>query len=257
MKEVCLKTRGFALEATTPPEGAVEIALKAEEAGYASMWSNDLPHADGVRLALAIVASTSSIDVGVGVIALDRRPPPEVEKAIETADRARLILGVGAGFSERPLDVVRNGVAELRERIPSVRIAIAAMGPKMCQLGGGLGDVILLNWMTPERISWARALIERGAEGRDVMPRVAAYVRIAIGPSAAAELLEAENHYRQMPHYARHFEAMGAEPGRVGIVENHTASIKAYEAVLDDVIIRPLGDNPEQVLELMAPRTDG
>ncbi|MEA2433396.1 MAG: hypothetical protein QOG54_853 [Actinomycetota bacterium] len=129
---------------------------------------------------------------------------------------------------------------------------MAAMGPKMCRLAGELGDVVLLNWMTPERIAWARLQIEEGARARNVVPRIAAYVRVAAGAGANDELFEAESHYRQLPHYARHFDAMGAAPGTVGITSDHVERIRDYEAVLDETIVRPLGDVAE-ILDLMAP----
>jgi alkanesulfonate monooxygenase SsuD/methylene tetrahydromethanopterin reductase-like flavin-dependent oxidoreductase (luciferase family) len=245
--------RGFAIEATTPAERAQGLARDAEGAGYASIWSNDLPHADGLSLALTMGSVTSSIDTGVGVIPLDRRPPADIESALHGADLARLVLGIGAGFSEHPLAIVKGGVGELRAKVRPARLAIAAMGPQMCRLAGRLGDMVLLNWMTPERIAWARRLIDDGARDRSEKPRIAAYVRVAAGPGAEELLREAESHYRQMPHYARHFDAMGAEPGRVGISHDHANAIKAYEAVLDDVMIRPLGPNIEEILQLMSP----
>ena len=54
------------------------------------------------------------------MIALDRTPPEEIAADIERLglDPARLWLGVGAGFSEKPLTRMREALPELRERLP-------------------------------------------------------------------------------------------------------------------------------------------
>ena len=99
------------------------------------------------------------------VIALDRTPPEEIAADVERLglDPARLWLGVGAGFSERPLTRMRESLPELRETLPGVRLVLAAMGPKMCALAGASYDGAFFNWMTPEFAAGARDQVEAGA----------------------------------------------------------------------------------------------
>ena len=99
------------------------------------------------------------------VIALDRTPPEAIAADIERLglDPARLWLGVGAGFSEKPLTRMRESLPELRERLPGVRLVLAAMGPKMCALAGAAYDGAFFNWMTPEFAAGARTKVEAGA----------------------------------------------------------------------------------------------
>ena len=118
------------------------------------------------------------IDLGVAVIALDRTPPEAIAADIERLglDPARLWLGVGAGFSEKPLTRMRESLPELRERLPGVRLVLAAMGPKMCALAGAEFDGAFFNWMTPEFAAGAREKVEAGAaRGR---PRHPARLRL-------------------------------------------------------------------------------
>ena len=107
------------------------------------------------------------LDLGVAVIALDRTPPETIAADIERLglDPARLWLGVGAGFSEKPLTRMRESLPELRERLPGVRLVLAAMGPKMCALAGAEFDGVFFNWMTPEFAAGARE------QGRGRRPR--------------------------------------------------------------------------------------
>ena len=119
------------------------------------------------------------------MIALDRHGPGEIAADIERLglDRERLWLGVGAGFTKKPLTAMREALPELREALPGVRLVLAAMGPKMCALAGASYDGAFFNWMTPEFAAGAREHVEAGAAeaGREPPP-VFGYVRTAVGP---------------------------------------------------------------------------
>ena len=77
-----------------------------------------------------------AIDLGVAVIALDRHGPEAIaEKIAELGlPRERLWIGVGAGFSAKPLTAMREALPQLRDALGDVRLVLAAMGPKMCAL---------------------------------------------------------------------------------------------------------------------------
>ena len=80
-------------------------------------------------------------------------------------DRWGLAAGVRrAGFGEKPLTRMREALPELRERLPGVRLVLAAMGPKMCELAGAAYDGAFFNWMTPEFAAGARTKVEAGAD---------------------------------------------------------------------------------------------
>ena len=130
----------------------------AQELGYTSMWSNDHPGAKGLETLAAFAEGADRLELGVAVIALDRHQPAEIAAEIERLglDRERLWLGVGAGFSEKPLTTMREALPELREALPGVRLVLAAMGPKMCALAGAAYDGVFFNWMTPEFAAAAR-----------------------------------------------------------------------------------------------------
>jgi alkanesulfonate monooxygenase SsuD/methylene tetrahydromethanopterin reductase-like flavin-dependent oxidoreductase (luciferase family) len=241
--------RGLGIAAGLDGEVAGELALLCEGLGYRSMWSNDHPGASGLETASAFHEATPAMEVGIAVLALDRHDPDGIAAKAddEGLDPGRLWVGIGAGFTTRPLGVVRDGLAELRRALPaSARIAVAAMGPKMCALAGAEADGVFLNWMTPERAAWARDRVREGAEqaGRDETPTVFGYVRVAVGEDAAERLEKEESFYRQLHHgYIRHFESLGAKPGTVGVAAPDAAAVREqlaqYEAI-DHVVVRAL-----------------
>ena len=145
-------SRGFGVTAGVDPAIASPLAARCQELGYASLWSNDHPGAKGLETLAAYAEGADRIELGVAVIALDRQFPEEIAADIDRLrlDGSRLWLGLGAGFSERPLTTMREALPHLREALPGVRLVLAAMGPKMSAFGGAEWDGVFFNWMTPE-----------------------------------------------------------------------------------------------------------
>lgn len=239
--------RGFGVAAGLDPEVARPLAARCAELGYASMWSNDHPGAKGLETLAEFAAAAPGIELGVAVIALDRTPPEAIAADLERLglDPSRLWLGVGAGFSERPRTRMRESLPELRERLPGVRLVLAAMGPRMCALAGASYDGAFFNWMTPEFAAGARAQVEAGAReaGREAPP-VFGYVRTAVGPDAAQRLAKEESFYRDLHDgYRNHFARLDQPEGTVGVAAPDPAAaqqaLAAYTA-LDTIVVRGL-----------------
>jgi alkanesulfonate monooxygenase SsuD/methylene tetrahydromethanopterin reductase-like flavin-dependent oxidoreductase (luciferase family) len=257
--------RGFGVAAGLDPSVARPLAERCAELGYASIWSNDHPGAKGLETLAEFGVAAPGLDLGVAVIALDRTPPETIAADVErlSLDPARLWLGVGAGFGERPLTRMREALPELREALPGVRLVLAAMGPKMCELAGGAYDGAFFNWMTPEFAVGAREQVKAGANGAGrEPPPIFGYVRTAVGPDAAARLAKEESFYRDLHDgYRNHFARLGAEPeGTVGVAASDSADaqsqLSAYTA-LDTIVVRGLAsatvDAMTAVAEAAAP----
>ena len=241
------KGRGFGVAAGLDPEVARPLAERCAELGYDSIWSNDHPGAKGLDTLAEFGGAVSGLDLGVAVIALDRTPPETIAADVERLDLdpARLWLGVGAGFAEKPLTRMREALPELREKLPGVRLVLAAMGPKMCELAGASYDGAFFNWMTPEFATGARAKVEAGAAeaGRETPP-IFGYVRTAVGPDSTARLAKEESFYRDLHDgYRNHFARLSAPEGTVGVVaadaDEAQSQLAAY-AALDTIVVRGL-----------------
>jgi alkanesulfonate monooxygenase SsuD/methylene tetrahydromethanopterin reductase-like flavin-dependent oxidoreductase (luciferase family) len=240
-------SRGFGVTAGLDPQIASPLAARCQELGYASMWSNDHPGAKGLETLAAYARGTDRVDLGVAVIALDRQSPEEIAADMERLelDRERLWLGVGAGFTEKPLTTMRDALPRLREVLPGVRLVLAAMGPRMSAFGGAEWDGVFVNWMTPEYAARTRERVEEGARGagRD-NPPVFGYVRTAVGADAEERLAKDESFYRDMHEgYRKNFERQGAPEGTVGVAAENAGEaqeeLSRYRA-LDTVVVRAL-----------------
>jgi alkanesulfonate monooxygenase SsuD/methylene tetrahydromethanopterin reductase-like flavin-dependent oxidoreductase (luciferase family) len=252
-------SRGFGVAAGLDAEVARPLAARCAELGYDSVWSNDHPGAKGLETLAEFAAAAPALDLGVAVIALDRQPPAEIAADIERVgvDPAKLWLGVGAGFSKRPLTKMRESLPQLRQALPGVRLVLAAMGPKMCALAGAEFDGVFFNWMTPGFAAGAREQVEAGAREADrPAPPVFGYVRTAVGPDAAERLAKEESFYRDLHKgYRDHFDRLGEPEGTVGVAaadrDEAQSQLGEYQA-LDTIVVRGLASAKVEAMSAVA-----
>ncbi len=138
-----------------------------------------------------------------------------------------------------------------------MRLVLAAMGPKMCRLGGSSYDGVFFNWMTPEFAASARLNVESGAADvpRDPPP-VLGYVRTAVGEDARERLAKEESFYRDLHDgYRNHFDRLGEPEGTVGVAaadrEEAQRLLGAYEA-LDVTVVRGLASGHVEAMTTVA-----
>ena len=94
------------------PEVVTRYAIRAEELGFAGLWSLDsVPGSatsrvallDGLHLLTSAAAVTDTISLGIAVIVLAARNVPQLARELATIDRlsgGRVIVGVGVGRKE-------------------------------------------------------------------------------------------------------------------------------------------------------------
>jgi alkanesulfonate monooxygenase SsuD/methylene tetrahydromethanopterin reductase-like flavin-dependent oxidoreductase (luciferase family) len=252
-------SRGFGVAAGLDPEVAAPLAARCAELGYHSMWSNDHPAAHGLDTVAVFAEAAPQLELGVAVMALDRHEPASIAAKLDELglDRERLWIGIGAGFSAKPLTKMRDALPELRRTLPGVRLVLAAMGPKMSALAGAGFDGAFFNWMTPEFAAGARDHVQSGAgdAGREPPP-VFGYVRTAVGEDATERLAKEESFYRDLHDgYRNHFARLGERPGTVGVAvpdrDAAQAELARYEA-LDVIVVRSLASATLEAMSALA-----
>jgi alkanesulfonate monooxygenase SsuD/methylene tetrahydromethanopterin reductase-like flavin-dependent oxidoreductase (luciferase family) len=244
--------RGLGITAGIDPGLARDLAGRCADLGYHSLWSNDEPTAPGLDTLAQFAAVAPRLELGVGVLPLDRHPPVRIAAEIARLelDPAKLWVGVGSGQLISPIAAMRAAVVELRRLLPEgTRLVVAAMRPQMCRTGGAVADAVLLNWMLPAHAAVARRWVHEGAEqaGR-VAPLVASYIRVAVGPDSLRRLRDDETRYRTINSaHRRHFDAMNVPLGSVGVAASGRPEVlKAlapYHIALDLPIARVLAEH--------------
>ncbi|MGH2463556.1 MAG: LLM class flavin-dependent oxidoreductase [Candidatus Limnocylindria bacterium] len=225
-----------------------ELAVALDALGYEELWSNDVRGASGLDTLAAVADAAPRLRLAVGVMALSESSPAVIAERVAAARLAgnRLTVGVGSG-SGRALAAVRMGVTQLRRLLPEHAIGLAAVGPRMAVLGGAMADVVLLNWAGP-RLAWERRLaVEAGARGTGRQPpRMAGYVRVAVGPGADEQLAREQARYAGYGgSYRRVIEDQVARgESMVGIATEEPGGVAPalvpYRSALDTVVIRGL-----------------
>ena len=97
---------GFGVTGHLDEEVVRWLAPTVEEAGFRTLWFNDIPGGDSLARVHLAASLTSSIRVGTGVIPLDRRPATEILAEIKTlnlpADRLAQRRRKGAARLHQP-----------------------------------------------------------------------------------------------------------------------------------------------------------
>jgi alkanesulfonate monooxygenase SsuD/methylene tetrahydromethanopterin reductase-like flavin-dependent oxidoreductase (luciferase family) len=241
--------RGLGITAGLDAELARDLAVRCEHLEYHSLWSNDEPGSPGLETLAHLAAAGTQLELGVGALPIDRHQPIRIAADIDRLglDPAKLWIGIGSGQLRSPIETVQRAVAELRELLPdATRIAVAAMRPRLCRLGGAIADGVLVNWMLPTQAAKARRWVQEGAdEAGRAAPILASYVRVAVGLGAPQRLRDEEGYYRNVNEdHRRHFEAMDVPLGTVGVVASARSEVleglAPYHSTLDLPIARVL-----------------
>lgn len=219
------------------PHRIADIAASVHAHGFDGLWVNDTADGDALAALGAAAAGVAGLRLATGVLPIDRVPPDEILRRVERAglDPARLTIGIGAGsLRVGALDAVTSALETLRSALPTAHVVVGALGPKMRRLGAERGAGVLLNWLDP------RGAERQARELRAVSPgaHVALYVRTAVEPDAAPQVLAEAARYARIPAYARNFERLGIDPADTVILGGDAGRVADYRAGPDELVLR-------------------
>jgi len=205
-----------------PPERLRAVARAADETGLDELWLwEDCFREGGVATAVAALAWTERIRVGVGLLPVPLRNVALTAMEIATVDRLfpdRLRVGIGHGVQswmaqvgarvESPVTLLREYTTALRALLRGEQVSVhgryvhldgvaldwpppsptpvlvGTTGPRSLRLSGEVSDgTILTSSTTPDGGMQARRLMDEGraAAGRADAHPVVVYVETAVG----------------------------------------------------------------------------
>ena len=165
---------------SVPAGASGELAAELESLGYRALWIPEAWSREAFTSAGLLLAGTSRMVVATSIANIWARDAVAATNATRTLNAAyddRFLLGLGV--SHRPLVERLRGhsyespVAAMRDYLdamdqvpmfspegqhPFARV-IAALGPKMLELGATLADGVLPYLVTPEHTARARAIV--------------------------------------------------------------------------------------------------
>lgn len=159
-----------------------DLAPRARDLGYESVWTNASLEYDPVALCVAWHAA-SGLKTGISVVPIARNPAPVLALEARTAHEltgGTFTLGIGAGsITEKPIAAVRTYLGEVRTVAANVPLVVGALGPQMLRLAGRHAQGAALNWCTPAQVAWSR---EQAAPGTKMVD----YIRVCVDDDVAA-----------------------------------------------------------------------
>ena len=250
--------RGFGIDATVPPEVAVEVAAQVERSGYGSFWVNGNPPSGALDI-ITRVGRRTDLELGVGVFPLTEIPADDLVTEIRERDLPQERLWIGIGSSRKPgaLSEVRQGVHTLRAGL-DVLVATAAVGPRMTWLAGEIADAVVFTWWTVPEVARSRVVLSQAAAmATRQPPPVVSYIRCALLPGADDAVARRAEVYDSMPRYREVFERNGITAADTVVTGASRAElipgIEREESAVDVPVIRaiPAADTVEALAELV------
>jgi 5,10-methylenetetrahydromethanopterin reductase len=212
---------GLVLGSSMRPEHLIPVAAEADALGFDELWfSEDCFFTGGISAASAVLASTSHIQVGLGIVSAMLRHPALLAMEVATMAGAfpgRIAAGVGLGVPawlrqvgrspSSSLGAMTECVTALRRLLDGetlditggefhfenvalahppahpVPIHMGVSGPRMLQLSGELADGSILSVGGGAKyVTWARQQIDAGRSkaGRTAQHHVTAFALYAV-----------------------------------------------------------------------------
>ncbi len=209
----------------TAPDQLSKLALNVETLGYAALWLNESWGREALTGASLLLAPTSDLVVATGIANIWARDAVATVNAARTLNAAfgdRFVLGLGV--SHRPLverlrgHVYTAPVRAMREYLDAMDAApmhaaesghpyarvIAALGPKMLELGASRTDGVLPYLVTVEHTAGTRQLIGDAF--------LAVEQAVVLGQDRTEFLRRAHQHlehYTGLENYTNHWRRLG------------------------------------------------
>lgn len=146
------------------------MVQRLEDAGYRTLWTNEVIGADALVRASLWLAATNQVVVGTCIANMWARPPQTTHAAATQLSQAypgRFVLGLGVGYPEQAVSVgrefgspVATARAYLQELVePEYPRLLAANGPYMLATASAFADGALPAGATPAFTTQARAAL--------------------------------------------------------------------------------------------------
>jgi len=144
------------------------LAATLEQLGYSAIWIGGSPDGD-LQIAERLLGATRSITVGTGIVNIWKDDPATVARSfhrLESRFPNRFLLGIGVGHPEatseytKPYAALVHYLDELDlAQVPVSKRLLAALGPKVIQLGADRTAGVHPYLTTPEHTRRAREIL--------------------------------------------------------------------------------------------------
>ncbi len=235
------------LNLALPVRGFVDVAARAEAAGYDRLWVAEAGNNDAFGLLTAVALGTSTVGLATGVVPIYTRTPSlmaQCTATLQDVSGGRFTLGVGVSSKtiverwngvayDRPLGRIREYVEIVRRLLawekldfdgtyydvhgylllmhnpqPPSPIILGALNEQMRRVGGEVADGVCLNWIGAHAVTGALAHVQAGPRETSN----ACFVRVCVTDDVEAVRRWARREvmsYVTVPAYRKAFGVQG------------------------------------------------
>ena len=235
------------LNLALPVKGFVEVAQRAEAAGYDRLWAAEAGNNDAFGLLTAVALGTSTVGLATGVVPIYTRTPSlmaQCAATLQDVSDGRFTLGVGVSSKtiverwngvpyDKPLGRIKEYVEVVRRLLawekldhdgtyydvhgymllmntpsPPSPIILGALNEQMLKAGGEVADGVCLNWIGAHAVADALAQVKAGP--RETTNAV--FVRVCVTDDVASTRRWARREvmsYVTVPAYRKAFGVQG------------------------------------------------
>jgi probable F420-dependent oxidoreductase len=207
-----------------PAADVPDLAERAEAAGFGAYWKGESNSTDPLVLLSAIASRTSTIQLGTAIYHIYGRSPVTMgiqSATLQDLSGGRLLLGLGVanhaiaawhgGTFDRPLRRMREYIEVVKavargERVeyegeiqntgkafrlswkpsyPDLPVLVAGLGEQMTRMIGRIGEGVVLNMATPEKIREISERVRGAAQAAGRNPddvQIIAKARVSLHP---------------------------------------------------------------------------
>jgi len=267
------------------PSQAVEMAVRAEQLGFAGVWTSESGGPDGIAPLAAIAARTRRLRLGTAILPIANRTPvltAMTAATLQALSAGRFVLGLGLSTRhvvtrwhgqphDRPLLRLREYVTVVRDLLggrrvdfagstlgvhgfrlrsapqPTVPVYVAALGPRACRLAGSLADGVIFFLKTPAGVRQAVAWVAEGAAaaGRDPADVEVVLMAPVVGTGDPDAARAYVAGYVRVPEYASSLRYQGLG-----------AAVEAIQAGWADGRDRAAASVPDELLQSLCLPSD-
>jgi probable F420-dependent oxidoreductase len=235
------------LNLALPVKGFVEVAQRAEAAGYDRLWAAEAGNNDAFGLLTAVALGTSTVGLATGVVPIYTRTPSlmaQCAATLQDVSGGRFTLGVGVSSKtiverwngvpyDKPLGRIKEYVEVVRRLLawekldhdgtyydvhgymllmhnpsPPSPILLGALNEQMLRAGGEVADGVCLNWIGAHAVGDALAQVKAGP--RDTTNAVFVRVCVTDDPESTRRWARREvMSYVTVPAYRKAFGVQG------------------------------------------------
>lgn len=217
-------------------EDAREFARRVDELGFGTLWVPETVGREPFTLLGLLAAATTSVNLGTSIVSIwghDAQTTRMAAFTLQEATAGRFVLGLGVSHPhlagrlrghtfDKPLTRMREFIGAYRSAVwkgpmppegaGEPPVLVAALRERMLTLAGTDADGAFPYLFTPERVGWARGVLDAASPGRGAvlaitMPAVLETEADAARAAARGYLAP----YLRTPAYQASWELQGFE----------------------------------------------